>query len=86
MPKLLPLEYVIKRCGHPENWPLHGTLCSQSGISKSQVSRVCQEIDAQVQTFLSRPLESSGYAYLYLNATYLHGVYTTPRDAAHERS
>jgi hypothetical protein len=64
MPKLLPLEYVIKRCGHPENWPLHGTLSSQSGISNSQVSRVCQEIDAQVQAFLSRPLESSGHAYL----------------------
>jgi transposase-like protein len=46
---------------------------SQSGISKSQVSRICREIDAQVQAFLSRPLESSGYAYLYLDATYLHG-------------
>jgi len=26
-----------------------------------------------VQAFLSRPLEASGYAYLYLDATYLHG-------------
>ena len=52
---------------------LVGALGSQSGISKSQVSRICQEIDQQVQAFLSRPLESSGYAYVYLDATYLKG-------------
>jgi transposase-like protein len=45
----------------------------QSGISKSQVSRICQEIDQQVQAFLNRPLQESGYAYVYLDATYLHG-------------
>jgi transposase-like protein len=28
-----------------------------SGISKSQVSRLCAEIDDKVQTFLNRPLE-----------------------------
>jgi putative transposase len=48
-------------------------LGSQSGISKSQVSSVCQEIDQQVQAFLNRPLQESGYAYVYLYATYLHG-------------
>jgi putative transposase len=52
---------------------LVAALGSQSGISKSQVSRICQEIDQQVQVFLSRPLESSGYAYVYLDATYLKG-------------
>jgi len=31
------------------------------------------DIDLQVQAFLSRPLEGQGYAYLYLDATYLHG-------------
>ena len=45
----------------------------QSGISRSQVSRICADIDVQVQTFLGRPLEESGYAYVYLDATYLHG-------------
>jgi transposase-like protein len=50
-----------------------GALGSQSGISKSQVSRICQEIDQQVQAFLSRPLQESGYAYVYLDATYLKG-------------
>ncbi len=29
-----------------------------SGISKSQVSRLCVEIDEKVQTFLNRPLEA----------------------------
>ena len=52
---------------------LVAALGSQSGISKSQVSRICQEIDQQVQAFLHRPLESSGYAYVYLDATYLKG-------------
>jgi putative transposase len=37
------------------------------------VSRICQEIDQQVQAFLARPLESSSYAYVYLDATYLKG-------------
>lgn len=37
------------------------------------MSRICQEIDQQVQAFLARPLESSGYAYVYLDATYLKG-------------
>jgi hypothetical protein len=34
---------------------LVGALGSQSGISKSQVSRICQEIDQQVQACLNRP-------------------------------
>ena len=54
---------------------LVAALGSQSGISKSQVSRICQEIDQQVQAFLNRPLQETGYAYayVYLDATYLHG-------------
>ena len=70
---------------------LVSALGSQSGISKSQVSRrgpqvipghhprnylggtICQEIDQQVQAFLNRPLQETGYAYVYMDATYLHG-------------
>jgi len=44
----------------------------QSGISRSQVSRIWADIDIQVQAFLNRLLEG-GYAYVYLDATYLHG-------------
>ncbi|MFN6354741.1 MAG: IS256 family transposase [Cyanobacteriota bacterium] len=52
---------------------LVNALGSQSGISKSQVSRICQEFDQQVDAFLCRSLESSNYAYVYLDATYLNG-------------
>jgi putative transposase len=41
-----------------------------SGISKSQVSRLCAEIDERVGTFLDRPLEGD-WPYLWIDATYL---------------
>jgi putative transposase len=41
-----------------------------SGISRSQVSRPCAEIDERVQTFLQRPIEGD-WPYLWIDATYL---------------
>ena len=41
-----------------------------SGISKSQVSRLCGEIDGKLQGFLDRPLEGD-WPYLWLDATYV---------------
>ena len=41
-----------------------------SGIFKSQVSRLCGEIDDKIQSFLDRPLEGD-WPYLWLDATYL---------------
>lgn len=41
-----------------------------SGISKSQVSALCREIDARVKAFLERPIEGE-WPYLWLDATYL---------------
>ena len=41
-----------------------------SGLSKSQVSRLCTELDDKVQTFLNRPLEGD-WPYLWLDATYV---------------
>ena len=41
-----------------------------SGISKSQVSRLCAEIDERVKTFLDRPIEGD-WPYLWIDATYL---------------
>jgi transposase-like protein len=41
-----------------------------SGVSKSQVSRLCEEIDARVKTFLDRPLEGD-WPYLWIDATYV---------------
>jgi putative transposase len=40
------------------------------GMSKSQVSRLCAEIDIRVNAFLSRPLEGA-WPYLWLDATYI---------------
>ena len=39
-----------------------------SGVSKSQVSRLCGEIDERVNAFLSRPIEGE-WPYLWLDAT-----------------
>ena len=41
-----------------------------SGISKSQVSRLCAEIDERVNAFLSRPLEGE-WPYVWIDATYV---------------
>jgi transposase-like protein len=41
-----------------------------SGISKSQVSRLCEEIDERVNAFLARPIEGE-WPYLWIDATYL---------------
>ena len=38
------------------------------GISKSQVSRICQELDQAVESFLGRPLDGGPYPYLWLDA------------------
>jgi putative transposase len=41
-----------------------------SGVSKSQVSRLCVEIEERVTAFLDRPLEGD-WPYLWIDATYL---------------
>jgi putative transposase len=41
-----------------------------SGISKSQVSRLCAEIDERVGAFLNRPIEGD-WPYLWIDATYV---------------
>ena len=38
------------------------------GISKSQVSRICQELDVVVDGFMGRPLDGGPYPYLWLDA------------------
>ncbi len=47
-------------------WSKHG----HDGISKSQVSRLCEEIDDKVKAFLSRPIEGD-WPYLWIDATYV---------------
>jgi putative transposase len=41
-----------------------------TGISKSEVSRICQELDERVGAFLGRPIEGE-WPYLWIDATYV---------------
>jgi transposase-like protein len=41
-----------------------------TGVSKSQVSRLCENIDERVDAFLARPIEGE-WPYLWVDATYL---------------
>ena len=41
------------------------------GISRSEVSRICAALDADVERFRCRPLGETAFPYLWLDATYL---------------
>jgi len=43
-----------------------------SGISKSEVSRICAGLDETVTAFRTRRLDHSTFPYVFLDATYLH--------------
>lgn len=43
-----------------------------SGISRSEVSRICAGLDEHVSAFKDRRLDHDAFPYLYLDATYLH--------------
>jgi putative transposase len=45
-------------------------LGADSGISKSEVSRICRELDVEVAAFRDRSLAEVGYPYVFLDATY----------------
>jgi putative transposase len=42
-----------------------------AGISRSEVSRICAELDGEVAAFRSRSLAHTGFPYVFLDATYL---------------
>jgi transposase-like protein len=44
----------------------------ESGISKSEVSRICEGLDEVVGAFRTRALDHIRFPYVYLDATYLH--------------
>jgi putative transposase len=48
-------------------------LGAASGISKSEVSRICAELDRDLQAFRDRPLDHIGFPYVFVDATYLKG-------------
>jgi putative transposase len=43
-----------------------------SGISRSEVSRICAGLDEHVSAFRDRRLDHTSFPYVYLDATYLH--------------
>lgn len=45
-------------------------LGAETGISKSEVSRICSELDADIAVFRDRALDATGYPYVFLDATY----------------
>jgi transposase-like protein len=45
----------------------------ESGISKSEVSRICGELDGQLEAFRTRSLGHLEFPYVFLDATYLKG-------------
>jgi transposase-like protein len=51
---------------------LVGALGIGSGISKSEVSRICAGLDEIVGAFRTRQLDHVEFPYVYLDATYLH--------------
>ena len=52
---------------------LVGALGLDSGISKSEVSRICTELDSGLEAFRTRPLGHVEFPYVFLDATYLKG-------------
>jgi len=50
---------------------LVGALGVDAGISKSEVSRICAEMDEALAAFRSRPLDHVAFPYLFCDATYV---------------
>ena len=44
-----------------------------SGISKSEVSRICSELDGDLESFRNRPLDHVAFPYVFADATYVKG-------------
>jgi putative transposase len=51
---------------------LVGALGVSAGVSRSEVSRICGQLDEVVDAFRERRLDHLAFPYVYLDATYLH--------------
>ena len=52
---------------------LVGALGVASGISKSEVSRICADLDTDLEAFRNRPLDHVAFPYVFADATYIKG-------------
>src|SRR5437764_664687 len=68
---------------------LHGTstrkvddlvkaLGADSGISKSEVSRICADLDTEVAAFRDRPLSGQPFRYVFLDAAAIRTIFAQP--------
>jgi transposase-like protein len=62
---------VRPRCQHPQGRRPRAGLGIDTGISKSEVSRICGELDAVVGAFRERRLDHAAFPYVFLDATYV---------------
>lgn len=49
------------------------SLGMESGISKSEVSRICAQLDDELEAFRTRPLDHVEFPYVFLDATFVKG-------------
>ena len=61
---------------------LVAALGAESGISRSEVSRICGGLDEVVEAFRSRRLDHVEFPYVYLNTTYLNVRNTQSQPAS----
>ncbi|WP_406435508.1 transposase [Streptomyces sp. NBC_01589] len=61
---------MCPRSVHSSADELVKALRADSGISKSEVSRICADLDTQLTAFRTRPLDHVRFPYMYLDATY----------------
>ena len=57
-----------------------------TGISRSEVSRICAALDERVAAFRNRTLGHTEFPYVYLDATYVHVRDDAPARLCRERS
>jgi transposase-like protein len=66
------IEAYVNGVSTPSVDDLVAALGVESGISKSEVSRICAGLDEVVGAFRTRRLDHIEFPYVYLDATYLH--------------
>ena len=54
-------------------------LGADTGISESEVSRICADLDEEVGAFWDRPLAASAFPYVFLDASYCRPRCVSPR-------
>ena len=61
----------MSRGSAPAGWRTSSKRWGVTNLSRSEVSRICAALDAEVETFRQRSLAEERYPYLFLDATYI---------------